>query len=127
MKLDNSLKLDAVKSINDWSKLLISLNAGMGGGCLTILQNSAAQGMTRTFLVAAILAFVTSMLFSVLLMGQVLVAFTSMSEDVPTVGNVYKSRDGMSGLAVKVLSRLQIITFSVACILLGIWVALKLT
>jgi preprotein translocase subunit SecG len=123
---NNQMKFDAIKAVSEWNKLLVGLNAGMGGGCLTILQNSPAQGLTRTFLVLAIIAFVGSMLCTVVMMGQALAAITVLSDEIPTVGNIYGSGNTDSQRSMKILARLQLITFVFACLFLGIWVALKL-
>ncbi|MDQ5768822.1 hypothetical protein [Thiothrix subterranea] len=130
--MNRQLNLDAAKAVNEyvkviteWNKLLVGLNVVMGGGCLTILQNSAAQGLTRTFLVLAIVAFVISTLFSVLLMGQALAMFTNISQ-LPTSEESPPTLDRWSNTIIKILTRLQLIAFILACLFLGIWVTLKL-
>ncbi len=130
--MNRQLNLDAAKAVNEyvkviteWNKLLVGLNVVMGGGCLTILQNSAAQGLTRTFLVLAIVAFVISTLFSVLLMGQALAMFTNISQ-LPTSEEYPPTLDRWSNTIIKILTRLQLIAFILACLFLGIWVTLKL-
>lgn len=130
--MNRQINLDAAKAVNEyvkviteWNKLLVGLNVVMGGGCLTILQNSAAQGLTRTFLVLAIIAFVISTLFSVLLMGQALAMFTNISQ-LPTSEESPPTLDRWSNMIIKILTRLQLIAFILACLFLGIWVTLKL-
>lgn len=131
--MNRQINVDAAKAINEyvkiiteWNKLLVGLNVVMGGGCLTILQNSAAQGLTRTFLVLAIIAFVASTLFSVLSMGQTLALFTNTAERLPTSEESPAPIDTWSNMAIKILTRLQLIAFMLACLFLGIWVTLKL-
>ncbi len=131
--MNRQINLDAAKAVNEyvkiiaeWNKLLVGLNVVMGGGCLTILQNSAAQGLLRTFLVLAIIAFVVSTLFSVLLMGQALAVFTNLAARLPTAEESPPNFDTWSNRAITILTRLQLSAFVLACLFLGIWVTLKL-
>lgn len=116
-----------LKAVTEWGKLLGGLNVFMGGGCLTILQNSTAQGMTRVFLVAAIIAFVFSTLFLALLMGQALAEFSNHLTAQQTTDNVTsETHRPWALLSANFLINLQFISFTFACLFLGIWVALKL-
>lgn len=120
--MEKSAQLDAINALRDWSRWLIGLNTVLGGGCLTILQTGTMTGMPRLFMILAIVAFLLSVLCAILL-GRVL---ASLVEHIPTVASIYQFSDDM-GLSVKHLARLQLVIFLLACLFMGIWLALKIT
>ena len=57
---------DAIEALQDWSKWTIGIGFAAGSGCVVILRG-AADGLPRTLLVAAIAAFVLSVLVALIL------------------------------------------------------------
>ena len=119
--MEKPAQMDAISALKDWSKWLIGLNTVFGGGCLSVLQTNTVQGLPRIFLVAAIITFVVSVLFSILL-GRVL---ASLTEHLPTTESIYRFRDDL-GMSVGQLARAQLLTFLLACLFMGLWLALKI-
>ncbi len=119
--MEKPAQMDAISALKDWSKWLIGLNTVLGGGCLTVLQTGNMQGLPRIFLVTAIITFVLSVLFSVLL-GRVL---ASLTEHLPTAESIYHFHDEL-GMSVKQLARAQLLSFVLACLFMGLWLALKI-
>ncbi|SEA08308.1 hypothetical protein SAMN05660964_00861 [Thiothrix caldifontis] len=119
--MDKSVQMDAVNALKDWSRWLIGLNTVLGGGCLAILQTGNMAGMSRMFMVLAIVAFLGSVLCAILL-GR---ALASLVEHIPTVNSIYEFTNGM-GLSVKRLAQLQLLIFLLACLCMGIWLVLKI-
>ncbi|MEB4590384.1 hypothetical protein VSS37_05285 [Candidatus Thiothrix sp. Deng01] len=119
--MEKSAQMDAINALRDWSRWLIGMNSVLGGGCLTILQTGNSAGMSRLFMVLAIITFLASVLCAILL-GR---ALASLVERLPTVDSIYQYKDGM-GLSIKHLARLQLLIFLLACLFMGIWLALKI-
>jgi multidrug efflux pump subunit AcrB len=119
--MEKTTQMDAITALNNWSKWLIGLNTTLGGGCLTILQTGNVQGLTRTFLIAAIITFLLSVLCSILL-SRVL---ASLTEHLPTERSIYYFSDGF-GVSVKHLARAQLLTFLLADALMAVWLMLKI-
>ena len=119
--MEKTTQMDAIVALKDWSKWLIGLNTTLGGGCLTILQTGNVQGLTRLFLIAAIITFLLSVVCSILL-GRVLAALT---EHLPTERSIYHFSDRF-GISVKHLARAQLLTFLLAGVFMAIWLALKI-
>lgn len=120
--MEAKTQLEAVNALKDWSKWLMGLNTVLGGSCLTILEIGKVWGLTRLFVVLAIIAFLASVLCAIL-QGRVL---ASLVEHLPTTESVYRFSDDM-GLSVKQLARLQLLTFLLACLFMGLWILMKAT
>lgn len=108
------------KSLSEWLKILLGTNLVMGGACLTILQNGTATGVTRTFLVLAIVCFIGAVLFSVLQMSHLLNVLSAIT----VKGNEVQKNYG--DFITRLFAYLHLIAFVFACIFFAAWILLKI-
>lgn len=108
-----------VKNLGEWQKIVLGTNLVMGGGCLTILQNGTATGITRAFLVLAIVCFIAAVLFSVLQMSHLLNVLAAMT----VTGSEVKKNYG--DFTTRLFAYLHLIAFVFACIFFAAWILLK--
>ena len=119
--MDKQAQLDALASLKDWTKWILTLTTTIGGGCVLMLQTSDLTGSSRLFLVLAVVAFLIALLMAVWL-GR---ALAVVSEVIPTEKSIFEYRTSV-GLTVGRLSQLHFGAFMVAAIFLLTWVVLKL-
>ena len=118
--MDKQAQLDALTSLKDWTKWLLTLTTTIGGGCVLMLQTGDLSGNSRLFLVLAVVAFVVALLMAVWL-GR---ALALVSEVIPTEGSIFEYKTSV-GLTVGRLSQLHLGAFVVAALFLLAWVVLK--
>lgn len=119
--METKTQLEAVNALKDWSKWLIGMNTLLGGSCLSILEISKVWGLSRLFIVLAIICFLASVLCAIGLTRML----ASLIEHLPSTESIYQFRDE-PGFSVRQLARLQLLAFLLASLFMGLWLLLKL-